>query len=528
MVWAHPRSRGENSASALAFSRPHGSSPLTRGKLPRELVDVLSEGLIPAHAGKTPPRASACRRSRAHPRSRGENWNAMRKRSKGAGSSPLTRGKRSVTVPVNITARLIPAHAGKTLFPPFRSATRAAHPRSRGENVQVTGAALDPKGSSPLTRGKRRPGGAPLRPCRLIPAHAGKTRCWSACHFPFGAHPRSRGENLDMAWSKSAADGSSPLTRGKLLHGALDVQRARLIPAHAGKTLGEVLERYVAGAHPRSRGENRETGRIRVRSLGSSPLTRGKLPPRSARGRRRGLIPAHAGKTCFRRSVWRRGPAHPRSRGENLFSPFSLATRAGSSPLTRGKRPGCARSRMARRLIPAHAGKTKSTRLPASTPPAHPRSRGENEFTDGTRHQIDGSSPLTRGKPGLFSYTGHQCGLIPAHAGKTRHFAGGGACHAAHPRSRGENPVRCVDGQAASGSSPLTRGKHMPSRVTPKQQRLIPAHAGKTARQGPGSLSPRAHPRSRGENTTTAAHPASTGGSSPLTRGKPSSGRHPT
>ena len=153
MVWAHPRSRGENSASALAFSRPHGSSPLTRGKLPRELVDVLSEGLIPAHAGKTPPRASACRRSRAHPRSRGENWNAMRKRSKGAGSSPLTRGKRSVTVPVNITARLIPAHAGKTLFPPFRSATRAAHPRSRGENVQVTGAALDPKGSSPLTRG---------------------------------------------------------------------------------------------------------------------------------------------------------------------------------------------------------------------------------------------------------------------------------------------------------------------------------------------------------------------------------------
>ena len=213
-------------------------------------------------------------------------------------------------------------------------------------------------------------------------------------------------------------------------------------------------------AHPRSRGENRETGRIRVRSLGSSPLTRGKLPPRSARGRRRGLIPAHAGKTCFRRSVWRRGPAHPRSRGENDQG------------------------------APDHV-------WPA------------------------GSSPLTRGKPGLFSYTGHQCGLIPAHAGKTRHFAGGGACHAAHPRSRGENPVRCVDGQAASGSSPLTRGKHMPSRVTPKQQRLIPAHAGKTARQGPGSLSPRAHPRSRGENTTTAAHPASTGGSSPLTRGKP-------
>ena len=265
-----------------------------------------------------------------------------------------------------------------------------------------------------------------------------------------------------------------------------------------------------------------------MRSLGSSPLTRGKLPPRSARGRRRGLIPAHAGKTCFRRSVWRRGPAHPRSRGENDQGAPDHVWPAGSSPLTRGKRNqlGCPRAR--RRLIPAHAGKTTTGRARSSCTQAHPRSRGENEFTDGTRHQIDGSSPLTRGKPGLFSFPGHHCGLIPAHAGKTRHFAGGGACHAAHPRSRGENPVRCVDGQAASGSSPLTRGKHMPSRVTPKQQRLIPAHAGKTARQGPGSLSPRAHPRSRGENTTTAAHPASTGGSSPLTRGKPSSGRHPT
>ena len=261
---------------------------------------------------------------------------------------------------------------------------------------------------------------------------------------------------------------------------------------------------------------------------GSSPLTRGKRPGCARSRMARRLIPAHAGKTKSTRLPASTPPAHPRSRGENHNRPRSQFMHSGSSPLTRGKRnqQGCPRAR--RRLIPAHAGKTTTGRARSSCTQAHPRSRGENEFTDGTRHQIDGSSPLTRGKPGLFSYTGHQCGLIPAHAGKTRHFAGGGACHAAHPRSRGENPVRCVDGQAASGSSPLTRGKHMPSRVTPKQQRLIPAHAGKTARQGPGSLSPRAHPRSRGENTTTAAHPASTGGSSPLTRGKPSSGRHPT
>ena len=375
-------------------------------------------------------------------------------------------------------------------------------------------------GSSPLTRGKRRPGGAPLRPCRLIPAHAGKTRCWSACHFPFGAHPRSRGENLDMAWSKSAADGSSPLTRGKLLHGALDVQRARLIPAHAGKTLGEVLERYVAGAHPRSRGENRETGRIRVRSLGSSPLTRGKLPPRSARGRRRGLIPAHAGKTCFRRSVWRRGPAHPRSRGENDQGAPDHVWPAGSSPLTRGKRnqQGCPRAR--RRLIPAHAGKTTTGRARSSCTQAHPRSRGENEINKAAREHAAGSSPLTRGKPQQAALAVHALRLIPAHAGKTSSPTAHATRSTAHPRSRGENQAYFPIQDTNAGSSPLTRGKRVILRAAALVTRLIPAHAGKTLFDVSTGKQRRAHPRSRGENTCQAGLPQNSRGSSPLTRGK--------
>ena len=276
MVWAHPRSRGENSASALAFSRPHGSSPLTRGKLPRELVDVLSEGLIPAHAGKTPPRASACRRSRAHPRSRGENLVSAVQVGNAGGSSPLTRGKRAGHGRGPGPEGLIPAHAGKTGCRLARGIGARAHPRSRGENARSGASRACRAGSSPLTRGKQAVDWRGGSARGLIPAHAGKTEAgrWSACRCR--AHPRSRGENLDMAWSKSAADGSSPLTRGKLLHGALDVQRARLIPAHAGKTLGEVLERYVAGAHPRSRGENGEKWDTSTPNVGSSPLTRGK------------------------------------------------------------------------------------------------------------------------------------------------------------------------------------------------------------------------------------------------------------
>ena len=70
-------------------------------------------------------------------------------------------------------------------------------------------------GSSPLTRGKRRPSSWRRRAWRLIPAHAGKTLC-SATNMPTSsAHPRSRGENRARGRVRPALWGSSPLTRGK-------------------------------------------------------------------------------------------------------------------------------------------------------------------------------------------------------------------------------------------------------------------------------------------------------------------------
>ena len=358
MVWAHPRSRGENSASALAFSRPHGSSPLTRGKLPRELVDVLSEGLIPAHAGKTPPRASACRRSRAHPRSRGENWNAMRKRSKGAGSSPLTRGKRSVTVPVNITARLIPAHAGKTVCDRACKHHGPAHPRSRGENLVSAVQVGNAGGSSPLTRGKRAGHGRGPGPEGLIPAHAGKTGCRLARGIGARAHPRSRGENARSGASRACRAGSSPLTRGKQAVDWRGGSARGLIPAHAGKTEAGRWSACRCRAHPRSRGENDGQAAHHCVRAGSSPLTRGKRDVGQHVTFLSGLIPAHAGKTWTWPGRNPRPTAHPRSRGENCCMARLMFSAPGSSPLTRGKLLERFWNAMLRGLIPAHAGKT--------------------------------------------------------------------------------------------------------------------------------------------------------------------------
>ena len=172
--------------------------------------------------------------------------------------------------------------------------------------------------------------------------------------------------------------GSSPLTRGKPRAPCRCPSRRGLIPAHAGKTWRENLPAAGAGAHPRSRGENRSRSYVELLREGSSPLTRGKLRAASAVVAGHGLIPAHAGKTCTMLRRKSLAPAHPRSRGENRQTSSSSPLSAGSSPLTRGKLSPPARGGPSAGLIPAHAGKTGAPTSRATIMPAHPRSRGEN------------------------------------------------------------------------------------------------------------------------------------------------------
>ena len=237
----------------------------------------MGRRLIPAHAGKTSARPSTASSGRAHPRSRGENVLDL----------PLLTGG----------ARLIPAHAGKTQPTERPSHEPWAHPRSRGENAASASASHRVAGSSPLTRGKRghEP---PRRRCPgLIPAHAGKTRVRRTGQFPVPAHPRSRGENGGRAVRGCGAGGSSPLTRGKPEAKRRELTRFRLIPAHAGKTGAPPSTASPGGAHPRSRGENVGCELDERYIPGSSPLTRGKRVSHEHVQIRRGLIPAHAGKT---------------------------------------------------------------------------------------------------------------------------------------------------------------------------------------------------------------------------------------
>ena len=215
---AHPRSRGENTASALVAALNSGSSPLTRGKPNVRPGERGCGRLIPAHAGKTGPLRYCCSGLPAHPRSRGENY-VLGCYDRGAhSSSPLTRGKPHHRRQSARHRRLIPAHAGKTGLQSRGCYAQTAHPRSRGENLIRPAATGVDAGSSPLTRGKHVGGAEVHDRLGLIPAHAGKTTSPSPTPSPSPAHPRSRGENAVLRSLHRTVNGASPLTRGKPAH----------------------------------------------------------------------------------------------------------------------------------------------------------------------------------------------------------------------------------------------------------------------------------------------------------------------
>ena len=369
------------------------------------------------------------------------------------------RGKRTKQRAQFLILGLIPAHAGKTTRPTPSQSKPGAHPHSRRENVIDDGEARTGGGSSPLTRGKqsRQPSVRAIR--GLIPAHAGKTSAITTILETLGAHPRSRGENIYVDWQTLHSAGSSPLTRGKRRDNLDSDREDGLIPTHAGKTPACPSPFYRRWAHPRSRGENTAIPRRCVSRRGSSPLTRGKrhvVPPRRIH---QGLIPAHAGKTSASPYGTARKWAHPRSYGENGFIQVASPANEGSSPLMRGKRDTAAAAVGAAGLIPAHAGKTHRSAHCACRRGAHPRSRGENFTVSSTRRRRGGSSPLTRGKLPRWQRPTIARRLIPAHAGKTLPGESRGRSPRAHPRSRGENSTSRLVAAAGAGSSPLTRGK---------------------------------------------------------------------
>ena len=214
------------------------------------------------------------------------------------------------------------------------------------------------------------------------------------------------------------------------------------------------------------------------------------------------ITPAHAGKTDDTVQRERMEPDHPRACGENYGRKIYHGLHCGSPPRMRGKPRGCRAVPCATRITPAHAGKTVNRDVSHYAAPDHPRACGENAGKGFAGRVSRGSPPRMRGKPGCDAPVGRDERITPAHAGKTCKRLISVSRPADHPRACGENLGLCPYIGHSSGSPPRMRGKRHPHGVWLCRVRITPAHAGKTPIGSKRALSRPDHPRACGENLT--------------------------
>ena len=166
--------------------------------------------------------------------------------------------------------------------------------------------------------------------------------------------------------------------RGKRGDGSSSRRAGRIIPAHAGQTWFKAGDAINSPDHPRACGANKNDARSSLPLAGSSPRMRGKPVGKRHLATLRRIIPAHAGQTksCTSHNMTR--PDHPRACGANVKSPSIFTFLLGSSPRMRGKLVMMTRDVMVGRIIPAHAGQTLLVMAATHACPDHPRACGAN------------------------------------------------------------------------------------------------------------------------------------------------------
>ena len=186
-----------------------------------------------------------------------------------------------------------------------------------------------------------------------------------------------RGERGLVGVLKPPGGGSSPHTRGTHDVCLIDTPPSRFIPAYAGNARRRRCPSRPVSVHPRIRGERSGNGKRLIRSIGSSPHTRGTRIPIPLPSPKIRFIPAYAGNANWLCAYWRTSSVHPRIRGERQFARQNTLYAKGSSPHTRGTPGTMRRQPYPVRFIPAYAGNAGCPCPGIRWSSVHPRIRGE-------------------------------------------------------------------------------------------------------------------------------------------------------
>ena len=160
----------------ISSIKASGSPLHMRGKADDDLRAEGITGITPAHAGKRLEIGSPVGLSWDHPRTCGEKPHRRPRQPVLPGSSPHMRGKVLLGFFLPCTQGIIPAHAGKSCKRPSGIGRRRDHPRTCGEKSTDNLLALADLGSPPHMRGKDVGQILQRQDVGITPAHAGKSR----------------------------------------------------------------------------------------------------------------------------------------------------------------------------------------------------------------------------------------------------------------------------------------------------------------------------------------------------------------
>ena len=155
----------------------------------------------------------------------------------GPGSPPRGRGKVDGPPAQVGRGRITPAQAGRSPYFLYGKKDYKDHPRIGGEKAELTAAVISAMGSPPRRRGKGyREFGIDISD-RITPAQAGKSVAPRQKRSALWDHPRVGGEKYSRPSYSRISMGSPPRGRGKVLEFALVFRWCRITPAWAGKRL---------------------------------------------------------------------------------------------------------------------------------------------------------------------------------------------------------------------------------------------------------------------------------------------------
>ena len=154
MAGITPAWAGKRPPIKLAGDVGSGSPPRRRGKVDGPPAQVGRGRITPAQAGRSPYFLYGKKDYKDHPRIGGEKAELTAAVISAMGSPPRRRGKGYREFGIDISDRITPAQAGKSVAPRQKRSALWDHPRVGGEKPARCTRPDRPPGSPPRGRGK--------------------------------------------------------------------------------------------------------------------------------------------------------------------------------------------------------------------------------------------------------------------------------------------------------------------------------------------------------------------------------------